>query len=669
MAAGAGTAVADPQTHLTVALVGNPNTGKTTLFNKLTGLRSQTANYPGTTVERRTGHMAAGDATVRVLDLPGVYSLKAATPEERVASDALAGRLPGQEKPDAVVAIVDATNLERNLFLVSQVLELNLPVVVALNMVDIAERRGLHIDAAKLAAEIGCPVIPTVARNGRGMAELRAELARIARREMTLDVPLLPPDVCGACAGCPFQSRFSWAEAAASRCTRSRTVAKGGMTERIDRVLTHPVVGVLAFVLVTLAVFYLIFSVAALPMELIDALFAHAGSFLESRLPSGELRSLLVDGVIGGVGGILVFLPQICILFFFLALLEDSGYLARAAFVMDRLMRRIGLPGTAFVPLLSAHACAIPAIMSTRVIRDVRDRLLTILVLPLMSCSARIPVYAMVTALMFPSDPVRASLAFTAAYVLGIVAAFSMAAVFRRTLLPGESRPLILELPGYKIPGLRTAALVTLDRARVFVTQAGTVILVISMILWALATYPRSEPPAESARLAEQAAALEVAGQGEEAARARQASEALQARHALEHSTAGRLGRLIEPLVRPLGFDWQIGIGIVTSFTAREVIVSTLAIVYGIGGGEGGSDSLYDTLRSATRPDGSSIFTTATCGSLLVFYVLAMQCVSTLAITRRETGSWKWPAVQLAYMTALAYGASLLTFQTLSRLL
>jgi ferrous iron transport protein B len=658
-----------PHASFTVALVGNPNTGKTTLFNKLTGLRAQTANYPGTTVERRTGRMDAGESGIKVLDLPGVYSLRAATPEERVACDALLGQLHGQEKPDAVVAIVDAANLERNLFLVSQLLELNLPVVVALNMMDVAERHGKHIDAATLSREIGCPVIPMVARSGRGLQELRSELGRLARREFEFDVPLLPPEVCGACTGCPFQSRFSWAEATAGRCLRSRTVARSPLTERIDRFLTHPVIGVLAFVSVTLAVFYLIFNVAALPMQMIDALFAHVGSFVESRLPAGDLRSLVVDGVIGGVGGILVFLPQICILFFFLALLEDTGYLARAAFVMDRLMRRIGLPGTAFVPLLSAHACAIPAIMATRVIRDSRDRLLTILIAPLMSCSARIPVYAMVTALMFPGDAVRASLVFTAAYVVGIVAALVMAAVFRRTILPGDSRPLILELPGYKLPSLRTSLLLTLDRAKVFVSQAGTIILVISIVLWALATYPHSAPSEESARLTAQAAALESAGRPAEAAEAAQKAGNLQARHALEHSFAGRLGKLIEPAVTPLGFDWQIGIGLVTSFAAREVIVSTLAIVYGIGedSAEGNPGSLYDTLRGATRPDGSKIFTTATCGSLLVFYVLAMQCFSTLAVTRRETGSWKWPALQFAYMTALAYGASLLVYQVLSR--
>jgi ferrous iron transport protein B len=365
----------------------------------------------------------------------------------------------------------------------------------------------------------------------------------------------------------------------------------------------------------------------------------------------------LVDGIIGGVGGILVFLPQICILFLFLALLEDSGYLARAAFVMDRLMRRIGLPGTAFVPLLSAHACAIPAIMATRVIKDPRDRLVTILVAPLMTCSARIPVYAMVTALLFPQHPVKAAMLFTGAYALGIVAALAMAFVFRRTILPGEAKPLVLELPGYRIPSLRAALLLTYDRAKVFVQQAGTVILVISVVLWALASFPGVEPPQEALDLTARAEAIAAVGGAEEAGALTAEADRLTSRHALAHSFAGRLGHLIEPVVAPLGFDWQIGIGVVSSFAAREVIVSTLSIVYGLGADatDENPTGLYDTLRRATRQDGSPVFTTATCVSLLVFYVLAMQCLPTLPVTARESGHWGWAVLQFTYMTALAW--------------
>jgi ferrous iron transport protein B len=401
-------------------------------------------------------------------------------------------------------------------------------------------------------------------------------------------------------------------------------------------------------------------------MDLIDSLFTGLGAKIARMMPEGDLRNLLVQGVIGGMGGMLVFLPQICILFFCLSLLEDTGYLARAAFVMDRLMRHVGLPGKAFVPLLSAHACAIPAIMATRVIEDKRDRLVTILVVPLISCSARIPVYSMLAALLFAHDPWRASLVFTGAYALGTVAAVAAAFVFKRTILKGETRPLVLELPIYKVPSLRTAILTTLDRAAVFVRNAGTVILLISVALWALATYPKSALPPEAIALEQQAASLS----GGNAEELQLKADRLIGRHALEHSIAGRVGRLIEPVIRPLGFDWQIGIGIISSFAAREVIVSTLAVVYGVGEDVAKENpaSLYDSLRQARRSDGTKIFTTATCASLLVFYVLAAQCLSTQAVTRRETNSWKWPAIQLVYMSVLAYVAAFVVFQSLRAL-
>jgi ferrous iron transport protein B len=629
----------------TIALIGSPNTGKTTLFNALTGLRAQTANFSGTTVEKRIGVANIAGQLVEMIDLPGIYSLKSATPEEQVACDALLGKRADFPPPDLIVVIADADNLERSLFVASQLLELDRPVVVALNMLDIAKRHGLHIDTEALSRELGCPVVPVVARTGEGIDELKTAIGQCLRGEMPERIPLANPlAACGGCSSCPFQTRYSWSDTISARCVKAPRVARESRTEKIDRVLTHPVVGVFAFLSVMMTVFYLIFSVASVPMDMIDALFAGLGGYIAARIPEGDLQSFLVDGVIGGVGGILVFLPQICILFFFLALLDDSGYLARAAFVMDRLMRRIGLPGTAFVPLLSAHACAIPAIMATRVIRDPRDRLVTILVAPLMTCSARIPVYAMITALLFPNDPLRAALLFTGAYALGIFAALGMALVFKKTILPGETKPLVLELPSYRVPGFRTAFLYTYDRAKVFVTQAGTVILALSMMLWALSTYPKLDASA-------------LAG----------LTEPEQTSLSLENSLAGRLGRIIEPVVRPLGYDWQIGIGIITSFAAREVIVSTLSIVYGLGpeAAEEKSESLYSTMREARHPDGRPVFTTATCISLLVFYVLAMQCLPTQAATRRETNSWKWPAFQLAYMSLLAYGSAFIAYQGL----
>jgi ferrous iron transport protein B len=382
------------------------------------------------------------------------------------------------------------------------------------------------------------------------------------------------------------------------------------------------------------------------------------GGTFHRWLSTADFASMLADGLIGGVGGMLVFLPQICLLFFVLALLEDSGYMARAAFVMDKLMHRVGLPGKAFVPMLSAHACAIPAIMSTRVIEDRRDRLATILVLPLMSCSARVPVYAMVVALLFPNDPLRAALLFTGAYLLGIAAALVMALIFKKSLLKGPTKPLLIELPHYRIPSLRNAFVLMLDRAWVFIKTAGSVILVISLVLWALATYPKTELADLPHEAQQRFAQLEAAGDAA-------AADALLQQAQLQHSFAGRIGAFVQPIFAPLGFDWKMSIGVVSSFAAREVIVSTLAVLYGVGeAADENTDSLYQSLRSSTHPDGTPVFTTAACLSLLVFYVLAMQCLPTQAVTRRETGTWKWPAFQLVYMSLLAYTAALIMYQT-----
>ncbi|MGB6643137.1 MAG: ferrous iron transporter B, partial [Thermoanaerobaculia bacterium] len=475
-----------------MALIGNPNAGKTTLFNNLTGLRAKTANFPGTTIERRIGQARIAGRKVELLDLPGLYSLTSDRPEERLVREVLLGGVPDQPKPAGVVLLVDATNLERNLYLASQILELGLPTVVALNMVDLAERSSIEIDPERLSAELGCPVVSIVARTGRGIEDLHEKLGRLVERPHGLHVVGAPSEL-SDCTGCPFKARYDWAESVSERCSNGRPMTHGQQTERLDAVLTHPWAGVGVFLGIMLTVFALIFWLAQYPMDWIDRGFGLAGSVIGQWLPAGDLQSLVVDGVIGGVGGVLVFLPQICILFFFLALLEDTGYLARAAFVMDRLMRRVGLPGKAFVPMLSAHACAVPAIMATRVIDNWRDRLVTILVLPLFTCSARIPIYAMVTALLFPHQPVLAAATFTGAYVMGIVAALGTAYLFKWTVLPGETKPLVLELPGYKVPGLKTALLYTYDRARIFVKRAGTIILAASIILWALASYPKSD--------------------------------------------------------------------------------------------------------------------------------------------------------------------------------
>ncbi len=652
-----------------VALVGNPNAGKTSLFNALTGLRAKTANFPGTTVERRRARLELGGRKIELVDLPGLYTLAAATDEERVARDVLVGAAPGSNKPSLAILILDATNLERNLFLASQVLELDVPVVAALNMTDLAHRAGIKVDLAALRRELGCPVVPIAAAKNHGIDALRNAVLEALQR--TDPAPAKPEELAKACncSGCPFESRYNWAQTVGSRCAHT-PATHGQNTERIDRVLTHPVVGLAAFFTVMFAVFAMIFWIAQFPMGWIDSLFAFAQQVVAANVPEGDLQSLLVDGVIGGVGGMLIFLPQICILFFFLSLLEDTGYLARAAFVMDRMMQRVGLPGKAFLPMLSAHACAIPALMAARVIEDRRDRLVTMLVLPLMSCAARIPVYAMVTALLFADAPLKAAAAFTAAYLLGIVAAVLAAFALKGTILPGETRPLVLELPSYKVPSLRNALVLMLDRARIFVKKAGTAIFFLSILLWALATYPKSDPPPEAQQKITQAQRLEQAGNADEAAALLDEADRLTAQSALAQSFAGRIGRFIEPAIAPLGYDWQIGIGVVSSFAAREVIVSTLAIVYGVGESAADEDpqSLYDTLRSARRTDGSPVFDLSTCLSLLVFYVLAMQCVSTLVVANRETGSWRWPAFMFLYMTALAYAAAFVTYQTVLRL-
>jgi ferrous iron transport protein B len=627
------------RTRPSIALIGNPNAGKTTLFNRLTGLRAKTANFPGTTLERRVGTIRLADGLADLEDLPGLYALTAGSVEERVARDHLCGATDGEGTASAAIVVVDGTNLARNLYLAGQVRELGIPLLVVLNMMDLAEKEGLTIDVAALSRELGAPVIALSARTGAGVEQIPLALAPLLRAR-----PAPPPaelSACSSCAGCrPHAARFDWAENVAVKVSQGTTRLSAARTEQIDRILTHPVQGLIVFAAIMSAVFIAIFALAEYPMKAIEAAVAVLGQAVGRVLPEGDVRSLVVAGVIGGVGGVLVFLPQICILFFFLSILEDSGYLARAAFVMDKLMGKVGLPGKAFVPMLSAHACAIPAIMATRVIEGRRDRLATILVLPLMTCSARLPVYAIVTAVLFADRPLLGGLTFAGAYALGIVTAIFISLLFRKTILRGETRPLVLELPTYKMPSLANALLAMRDRGAVFLSKAGSVILLISIAMWAMATYPRMPyEPVGRAASAQERRALE-----------------------LEYSLAGRLGKGIEPVFRPLGFDWKMDVGVLTSFAARETFVSTLAVVYGVGSGEDGeTGSLREALRSQRRSDGTPVFGLATALPLLVFYVLAMQCLPTQAITRRETGSWKWAAFQLGYMTVLAYVAAFVT--------
>ncbi len=625
------------RTQAVIALAGTPNAGKTTLFNALTGLRSKTANFPGTTVEIKRGRISSAHEDITLLDLPGIYGLQPHTPDEEVACRILTQQPP----PDLILAVLDATNLERNLLFVSQLMELDVPVIIALTMMDIADRRHLKVDVDGLREALGCPVIPVSGRTGDGVSELRNQLLEtVAREAATHPLP------CLSCRGCPIATRHAWSRSLCDQCVRAPATPSEQHTEKLDAWLTHPVFGLMAFMAIMVGIFFIIFQLAEAPMAWIEDLFEASGDWISAHMAESWLRELIVNGILAGVGGVLVFLPQICFLFFFLALLDDTGYLARAAVVMERWMERIGLPGKAFVPLLSAHACAIPAIMATRVLEQPRDRLLTILIAPLLSCAARLPVYIMIAGLLVPNAPVKAALLLSGAYLTGIAAALAAAFIFRRTLLPGEHQALIIELPDYRRPGFRTALLYTIDRGALFLRQAGTLILLFSIIMWFLATFPP---------------APETITQDHES------TPTLSETHDrdLAHSYAGRLGQFIEPVIRPLGFDWQIGIGLISSFAAREVLISTLAIIYGMEGEDEESESLLDGLRQSTRADGSAVFTVATCMSLLVFYILAAQCIPTQIVTRRETGSWKWALLQFSYMNVLAYIVALLTYQTL----
>ncbi len=655
-----------------IALVGNPNTGKTTLFNHLCGLRAKTANYPGTTTDIRTGRARLGGGEAEMVDLPGLYRIDLDLPESRLVRGILDGAGVFR-RPDAVVVVVDAANLARNLCLVGELLDFGVPTVVALNMVDLARRRGISIDQERLAAELGCPVVPLVARRRTGVAELLQALeGELARRagEAPDGSGEGPAAAVRAAAGRPpagggYGELVAWAERiAADSLGGEHAIGAAGdtVTERLDLAFTHPLVGVLVFGGVMFGLFWSIFALATVPMDLIEATFEHLGGWLSALVPPGPVHDLLVEGVVGGIAGTVVFLPQICLLFFLISLLEDTGYLARAAFVMDRVLCRFGLPGHAFVPLLSSHACAIPGILSTKLIPDRADRLATILVAPFMSCSARLPVYVLLTSLLFAGRPAFAGLAFVGCYLLGAGAALGTAFVARRTILRGRSRPMVLELPSYKMPSLRSALIVAWDQGWTFLRKAGTVIVAICIVMWWLSNYPVAGPaPAAEALRAEAAAAAPA-----ERAALEDEARHLDARYAQAQSFAGRLGRAVEPAFAPLGFDWQLTVGVLTSFLAREVFVSTMAVLL-VGDEEADVEELgvIDRIRGATRDDGRPVFTPATAASLLVFFVLAMQCLPTLAVTRREAGGWRWAALQLGYMTGLAWLAAFAVYHGL----
>ena len=640
-----------------VALVGNPNTGKTTLFNRLCGANAKTSNFPGTTTATRIGRsQLSRNVSIEVVDLPGLYGLSSAGPEARIVREVLQGAGP-HRRPQAVVVLVDATNLARNLVLVGELLARDEAVVVALNMIDIAKRRGISVDADALSTRIGVPVVPMVASKGLGLDGMRRILDATVAHPTSRVRPADLPDE-----GVSVEALTTWADTVTSDVMGGAAQAAlrfDARTERLDRIFTHPILGMLVFLAVMGGLFWSLFALAAVPMDLIEATFAQLGGLVSRFLPAGPLRALVSDGIIGGIAGTAVFLPQICLLFFLISLLEDTGYLARAAFVNDRFFHRFGLPGQAFVPLLTSHACALPGIMSARLIPDRRDRLATILVAPFMSCSARLPVYVLLTSLLFADRPAFAGLAFAACYLLGATAAFLSALLFGKTVLKGRARPMVLELPSYKAPSLVNALLTAKDQGLSFLKTAGTVIMAICIVMWWLSAYPKVGPTPEAQILRAQAQQSSLTTDQATAIAAR--ADALDARAEEAGSFAGRIGRTIEPVFKPLGYDWQLTVGILTSFLAREVFVSTMSVL----AGDGGEKGVVAHIRLMTRGDGTLVFTRATAASALVFFVLAMQCLATLAVTRRETGSIKYAALQFVYMTGLAYVTAFVVFQTL----
>ncbi|MGD0744184.1 MAG: ferrous iron transport protein B [Verrucomicrobiota bacterium] len=720
--------------HPLVVLTGNPNSGKTTLFNALTGLRAKVGNYAGVTVERKEGRLLGAPAMleIRILDLPGTYSLSPNSLDEQVSRDVLLNRLPELPPPDLIVVVVDASNLQRNLYYTTQVVELGHPTIIALNMVDVARNNGHRIDEQKLSEALGVPVVPIVASTGAGVPELRAKIIAMLQSEAEIKPKLFcqlpglfrieatgladllaesfkerrlqataeallllsnekalassrehyPQKIQDAVAaarkrleghridwrGAPIEWRYARIAEIQQAATAELAPPGETLSDKMDRVLTHKIWGTLIFIALMTLMFQSIFTFAKIPMDALQFIVDWAGTMVGRLIPPGDLNDLLVNGVIAGVGAVIVFLPQILLLFLFIGFLEDTGYMARAAFLMDRLMSKVGLHGKSFIPMLSSYACAIPGIMATRTIETPKDRLVTILVAPLMSCSARLPVYTLLIAACIPDLKILGflklqGLTMLTMYLLGTIVALLMAWLFKKTLLKGETPMLIMELPPYKRPLLRVVMRHMWDRSKLFVKRAGTVILGVNILLWCLATYPKNGNGALAYRsdgAMAQTSTLQPSGTPTLRSPAELAGERLR------NSFAGKMGRAIEPVIAPLGFDWKMGIGIISSFAAREVFVSTMSTVYNVGSGnesESGKKALVQTLRAQTRPDGSPLYTPLLAISLMVFYVFALQCASTVAVVRRETNSWRWPLFQWLYMGVLAWVLAFVTYQ------
>ena len=679
-----------------IAVVGNPNSGKSTLFNRLTGLKQRIGNYPGVTVERHVGYLRYEDTTTELVDLPGTHSLSAHSLEEQIAVDVIFGRMEGTQAPDGILAVLDATNLYQGLFLVQQLIELELPTVVALTMTDAAEKSGIQVDTAELGALLGVPVYPVVATTGTGLAMLRRALADIkkltpprrvriwpeltaAAEELATDSrePLRFAELERLLIDGPTQAnraiveklsdaakarigdirdalfdneppiardariRYAWVREVLEKVHKTAPTYVTWRT-RITGFFNLPIPGTIGLFVVMAIVFQAVFAWATPLMDMIDGATVVLSSSVFERLGDSAFSSLIADGVIAGVGSVIIFLPQILILFVFIILLEDSGYLARAAYLMDRAMRSVGLSGQSIIPMISSFACAVPGIMATRVIPNRRDRIATILAAPFMTCSARLPVYALLIAAFVPASKVGflnlQGLVLFGLYLFGIVMGILTALVMRKTTLRGPKPPFALMLPEFRRPNLQTVMIQLLGRAKVFLKRAGTVIFAVAVVIWALAYFPRAEEM--------------PAGLDENTAAAMQ----------MEQSWLGRAGKVVEPVFEPLGWDWRVSSAVIASFPAREVVVAVLGTVYAVGD-EADESTLSTRLKSATRADGTPLFTLPMVIGLLIFYACCLQCVATLAIIRRETNTWRWPAFAWVYMTVIGYLGALAAFQ------
>lgn len=724
-------AIAAP-TQPIIALIGNPNTGKSTLFNALTGLRQKVGNYPGVTVEKHVGTLQLDSQTVTLIDLPGTYSLSAQSPDEMVVVDVLCGEVSVSERPNVILVVIDASNARRNLYLASQLLELGLPVVIAMNMTDLAEANGTLLDVTSLEASLEVPVVPIVAASGKGLDQLKARLKESIDDFTLPDLNLLPTikqaslELADELVGLGYQvapyeveralidqdgyaeeriatrfgneaiakllerrqqlsngptlsvidarTRYGWVNDVVSKAETSDSAAleskKMTLSDRIDQFVSHPILGSLLFLFVMMMVFQSVFAWASPLMDWMDGTTASLSTWLEAHLPEGALTSLLVDGIIAGVGSVVIFLPQILILFAFIIILEDSGYMARAAFLMDRLMRGVGLSGRSFIPMLSSFACAVPGIMATRVISDRRDRIATMLAAPFMTCSARLPVYALLIAAFIPQKSWLGGavnlqgLVLLGLYLAGIIGGILTALLLKRTILKGPTPTFLMEMPPYRLPNLRSVLIKLWERGSIFLRRAGTVIFTVAVIVWALAYFPHPETLHADFEMQREVLQTQQASVETDVQTQIEALDKQEAAAYLEQSYLGRIGQFIEPVFSPLGWDWKISAAVLAAFPAREVVIAVLGTIYALGSDVAEDDQgLISRLQTATHDNGELVFNLPMAIGLMVFFALCLQCAATLAIIRRETGGWSLPILAWTYMTTLGYLFALLIYQ------